>query len=92
MIKKLGKGTSILLWKTTAFSPTVVAPSPVILENGNIYMMEELEGTGDDGEFVFQLGRTHALIPLANKVLNQFLEELIENNREDIFYGQNQLN
>lgn len=30
--------TGRILWKTTAFSPVVVAPSPVILEEGKIFM------------------------------------------------------
>lgn len=33
-----GNDIGKVLWKTSAFSPTVVAPSPLILNNGNIYM------------------------------------------------------
>lgn len=33
-----GNDVGKVLWKTNAFSPTVVAPSPLILENGNIFM------------------------------------------------------
>lgn len=55
--------------------------------DGNLYMMEELQGEGDDGDGMFQGGRVHALVPLANKVLQDFLDELAANNREDILYG-----
>ena len=33
-----GDDRGTVLWKTIDFSPTVVAPSPVILDNGNIFM------------------------------------------------------
>ncbi len=56
-------------------------------QDGNLYMMEELQGAGDDGEGMFQGGRIHALVPLANKVLKDFLDDLASNNREDILYG-----
>ena len=55
--------------------------------DGNLYMMEELRGAGDDGEGMFQGGRIHALVPLANKMLQEFLNEVAANNREDILYG-----
>jgi len=55
--------------------------------DGNLYMMEELQGAGDDGEGMFQGGRIHALVPLANKILQDFLDDLAANNREDILYG-----
>ncbi len=55
--------------------------------DGNLYMMEELHGEGDDGEGMFQGGRIHALVPLVNKVLQDFLDEVAANNREDILYG-----
>jgi hypothetical protein len=65
-----------------AFGIRVMSP-----QDGNLYMMEELQGAGDDGEGMFQGGRMHALIPLANRVLQDFLEEVADNNREDILYG-----
>lgn len=55
--------------------------------DGNLYMMEELHGAGDEGEGMFQGGRIHALVPLANKVLQDFVDDLATNNREDILYG-----
>jgi hypothetical protein len=66
-----------------AFGMRVMSP-----EDGNIYMMEELKGSGDDGEWFFQSGRIHALVPLANKVLKKFLKEFNKNNREEILYGK----
>lgn len=54
----------------------------------NLYMMEELLGAGDDGEGMFQGGRTHALVPLANRILQDFLDDLAANNRKDILYGE----
>jgi hypothetical protein len=55
----------------------------------NLYMMEELLGAGDDGEGMFQGGRMHALVPLANRVLQDFLDDVAANNRKDILYGEN---
>ncbi len=66
------------------FALGIRAMSP---QDGNLYMMEELQGAGSDGEGMFQGGRIHALVPLANKVLQDFLDDLASNNREDILYG-----
>jgi len=77
------RGLSSATVPSVAFGMRVMSP-----EDGNIYMMEELEGSGDDGELLFQLGRTHALVTLTNQVLERFLKDLIDNNREDILYGQ----
>jgi len=57
-------------------------------EDGNLYMMEELQGEGDDGEGMFQSGRTHALVTLVNSVLQDFVDKLVANNREDIIHGE----
>ena len=56
-------------------------------QDGNIYLMQELQGAGDDQDRIFQGGRIHAIVPLANKVLQNFLTELVDNNREDILHG-----
>lgn len=66
-----------------AFGIRVMSPA-----EGILYMMEELRGTGEDGEGMFQGGRIHALSTLANKLLQDFLDEVAENNREDILYGE----
>ncbi len=57
-------------------------------EDGNLYMMEELQGEGDDGEGMFQSGRIHALVPLVNNVLQDFVDKVVANNREDILHGE----
>jgi len=49
-----GDNKGEILWKTTDFNPTVVAPSPVILDNGKIYMTA---GYGA-GAILFQLKKT----------------------------------
>ena len=66
-----------------AFGFRVMSP-----ETGNIYLMEELEGTGTDGEWMFQRGRTQALIPLSNNVFMKFIREFEKSRREDISYGE----
>ncbi len=55
-----------ILWKTTAFSPTVVAPSPVILENGNIYMTA---GYGA-GAILFNVAKNNGIYSV--KVIQQY--------------------
>jgi hypothetical protein len=76
------RGAPTLTIPELAFGIRVMSP-----QDGNLYMMEELQGAGDDGEGMFQGGRTHALVTLANRVLQDFLEEVADNNREDILYG-----
>lgn len=76
------KGAPTMTVPELAFGIRVMSP-----QDGNLYMMEELQGAGDDGEGMFQGGRMNALVPLANKVLQDFLEEVADNNREDILYG-----
>ncbi len=56
-------------------------------QDGNLYMMQDLQAAGDDGDGFFQGGRIHALVPLANKVIQEFLTDLVVNNREDILNG-----
>lgn len=76
--------------------PTVTVPELALgirvmsPQEGNLYMMEELQGAGDDGDGMFQGGRIHSLVQLANKVLQEYLDEVAENNREDILYGDHE--
>jgi hypothetical protein len=63
-----------------------------ISETGTLYMMRELEGAGDDRQSVFQRGREHALIPLAERTLDDFVQELVKSNREDILHGPSRWN
>lgn len=84
---------SVEKFSTARGDPTMTVPELALgirvmsPRDGNIYMMEELRAAGDDGEGMFQGGRTHALISLANKMLQNFLDELVANNREDILHG-----
>jgi hypothetical protein len=57
------------------------------VESGNLYAMREIEGAGDDGQSVFQKGRIHGLIPLANRLIRDYAVELSKDNREDIIHG-----
>ena len=77
------RGTPIQTVPRVALGIRVMSP-----EDGNLYMMEELQGEGDDGEGMFQSGRTHALVTLVNSVLQDFVDKLVANNREDIIHGE----
>lgn len=57
-------------------------------EDGTLYMTEELQGRGDEGEGFFQGRRVHALVTLVDGMLGGFLAELTESNRKDILYGR----
>lgn len=89
----------ILTGEVEAFAPApadprVTVPSTtfglriMIPENGNLYMMKELQGAGDEGEGFFQGNRVHTLVSLVDGMLTEFLDELTETNRKDILHGR----
>ncbi len=61
-----GQDKGKVLWKTTQFSPAVVAPSPLVLDNGKIYMTA---GYGAGG-ILFQLVKNREGFSV--KVLQKF--------------------
>ena len=48
----------------------------MVPETGDLLMMKELQGSGEDGEWVFKRGRQHALAPLVEDALGSVLDEL----------------
>lgn len=59
-------------------------------QDGNLYLMEELNAAGDNGQGIFQSGRVHSLVTLTNKMLTDFLDEVAKKNREDILDGDHE--
>ncbi len=54
---------------------------------GNVYLMREFEGAGDDHEKWFKQGRVHSLIDLSGRFMENFVQDLQAANREDILHG-----
>ncbi|MEI7595633.1 MAG: PQQ-binding-like beta-propeller repeat protein [Bacteroidota bacterium] len=77
-----GKDAGTLLWKTSEFGPNVVAPSPVILDNGKIFITA---GYGV-GAMLFQLIPSGAGFTV--KVLQKYLpsEGMASEQQTPIFY------
>lgn len=48
----------------------------MVPESGDLLMMKELQGSGEDGEWVFQQGRQHALVHMVEDALGSVLDEL----------------
>lgn len=57
---------------------------------GVLLTADELEGAGDDADGVFQLGRVHAITPLAVARIDKFVAELTRTTRKDSFDGNHQ--
>ncbi len=55
--------------------------------NGALYLMRELESSGNDNDGIFQLGRVHAITPLIADNVDRFIADLLEANRKDIIHG-----
>lgn len=55
--------------------------------SGNLYLVRNLGGAGDDRQTIFHFGREHSLIALTDRVLEKFAYDLSEANREDILHG-----
>jgi len=81
-ISASGADKGKLLWETTVFSPAVIAPSPLILENGTIYMTA---GYGA-GAVLIQLTENGGHYSVEVKKKYKPLEGLASEQQTPIFY------
>lgn len=58
------------------------------IRNGRVYLVQEVEGAGNQTDGFFQRGRTHSLVTLTSKLLAGFVADWQKVNREDILHGQ----
>jgi len=64
-------GSPLVSTPRVAFGVRVMLP-----REGTVGIMQDLEGAGDDTEWLFQQGRTHALIPVTIRAVRRFVDTL----------------